>query len=1177
MDFYIPRQLKITTEEKIYSEEELFALHKPLIILAEAGAGKTTLLENFAKDIPIFDSNELSLDNIERNTEKNQKIIIDAFDEGTLKLATLLKTIKNKGYIDFILTCRIVEWENAFNNKILNSFQEKPIIAHLLPFNEQNIIDFIQHYDESYNGNDIIAQAKQHHASEFLHNPQTLKMVLDVVKKEGWFDSKKQLYKKTCDILAKEHNDIHMSKLTHSTNSYSPEDILECAGFICSQLLFAYKNGINIEGKIDDESFSTYDELYAPNKFPKDCIRFVCSTKIFQAVGADKVMPCHRTIAEYLSARWLSKQFNKTLLLGRLEGLLYADEKIVFPALRGLHAWLAVLDTDNTRIKNYITQDAFGVFCYGDVTSLSLEHTKYLLKSLEDYAQRNPYLGSEDWGLDFTGRLKKLDLKEDIIRIISETEKPQLAFILIQSVAGTELAENLLDDLKAIMLNPEKTFSERRVIADVLLHSKQSLPWDGIIQSLQDDNDFESLRLALDIVGLKTQIFTGKQIADILIGLEKITKKNNLIGVGWDLENKMSCEQLEEALEILSAYLPKREKKDNFDTINTQEWSRKFIKVYLEKFDKDLTIEKIGSWIKNLKSQYDYHDREWNKFTQDYFSVRPELRRGLQRYSLGLIQEIDSWWSLAGFKIIRINNLHFTEEDALFHFKNALLDNNDILWKVLLDLAKSYKFNRLIEYATEQAKDHPELQEYVTQYLENMEQSVCQMDIYEKEDAEIQQKHEQEKEQAKQARHKHFKDIQDNIKNGTDLYALSLIAQAYLGYPLEIDNTLPALERVVEWSGKDMASHALEGIRVCIEHKKHDIPSARDIILLKMKGEEYLIQPIIIVYCHLYMQEHGSLQGLDLEFLKSTLVACHWGVDLLIGIGEIPLHLKTKLENIIFANKEYKEDFIRDVIEPSLEHKKNDIPALDNLLRDKRFSDIASDLAFEWLGKYELSDISLDYILSILICDKPDDLISLIRQNITHIRQNITHKDDDAERYGMWMGAAFLLAFEEHFVVLTQYAKENKDFLWRIKNLAFPDRYGDEVLRDSLPILTARQNAFIIENFGNQWSLEGLPDVTTLGIREVKEDDPYEMERFIRGRIRDLSQDISPEAIEFLRKLSENPECFSYHDTLKHARHEQQQKQADEKVKAQKYLLWMSGIFFYTVNPSIIKIFKKFL
>lgn len=215
---YIHRRISVTNQHGIedeYTDADFFRISAPLIVLGEPGAGKTRLLkfasEQFNTEIHIAsDVGAFS----ELDAQSN-RIIVDGIDEITAyETGTPVNKILAKipPTALFVLSCRTADWQDTINTKIINrKWQQQPTIGHILPLNQQEIIDFIDANGEGQDGIEFLKEAQQRDIVDLLKNPQYLKLLLKAVKSSGWPDTRLELYVNACCELVKEDNDNHIS------------------------------------------------------------------------------------------------------------------------------------------------------------------------------------------------------------------------------------------------------------------------------------------------------------------------------------------------------------------------------------------------------------------------------------------------------------------------------------------------------------------------------------------------------------------------------------------------------------------------------------------------------------------------------------------------------------------------------------------------------------------------------------------------------------------------------------------------------------------------------------------------------------------------------------------------------------------------------------------------------
>ena len=1140
---YISRRISVTNqhgEEIEYTDADFFDINAPLIILGEPGAGKSELLRFANKRFDTQVYNASAIDALPTLDEQSNIIIVDGLDEITAYekgipinkiLAKLPKTAP------FVLSCRAADWQDTVNTRIIKQkWQQQPIVGRIIPLNQQEIIAFVNANGEGQNGDEFLKEAQQRDVVDLLKNPQNLQLLLKAVKNKGWPDTRLELYENASLELVKEDNPIHVS-----INRTRPatEQLIEAAGFVFAQLLLSGKTRIRLDGQSGEE-YPKVSELVIED-IDHEVIQSALSTKLFRLTGQNLLEPCHRTVAEFLAAKWIAKALRNQLSLRRLEGILYGSNYIVPAAFRGLHAWIATLNS--TLANKFIERDPYGFFRYGDPSVLTIPQSQNLLRSLEKVAEIDPYFRSEDWHATFGRGLARQELRDDIIRLIRNPQSPyQLSHLIIESIQGDAFADNISSELLALVIDSSATPIERHAAVDALAECNNQPVWQNTVGDLRKLGDLESLRIALIIVRDRVELFSGGTIAEILAESANAIAKSSgpkYTSLGYGLHKKLSLPQLEESLNLLSEYaLDEKPKKHRSWHRDADDWLLDFIQ---ERFERGSLppASRVWSWMKHLE-KHSYHNSDWDKYSGEYFSQNIKYRQAVQSEALKSAGNADDLWLV----LIHLSDispgLWLREDDLIVHL-GTLVEEKDLYpdwdqrWRNLVRWGQiNCDFTgEFMDFARHQASQSDILSSHLAELEKPPERD------YEKEEEERQRKYRQKKQREMRARHKNYEKIQDELKAGKHLHALGDVAKAYLGRFSDLKETSSPTDRVVVLVGSKMAPIAFQGLTAAMI--RDDIPTARQIIELHAnEKKEYFFEHILLAHCTITLQSQQNLSSLPLGVACSALAACHWNLD--FG-DDLTSGIQKQLEKIVFADKAIKEAFVRDTIEPYLNVGAERVLGLYRLVRNEEFSDIVSPLAIEWIEKYtNLSNNSLqELLIAIIRYSSQDKLIGLTREHISKENWN------DEEQRNTWISAAFLFDFDNNLELLTSYAVEEKDHLWSLRRMAYPEREKFE----DWPILNASQHNFLITKFGPLWPPAAYPSDGWSG-----DQNPWDASEFIQARISDLAADISDQAEALLKDLIDTEGLEGYRNHIKHVYAQQTRRRAE----ANQVLLSISGV-----------------
>lgn len=444
--------------------------------------GKSRLLEDESKAIgeaALFVSVQDFLDLYDSSSVdelSGKTLFLDGLDEArsrgndsaTSALRKLLVQLKKPR---FRLSCRSAEWfgqtdHHAF--KQLLPAGEQLHIAHLQPFSRDDVAEYLRQH--GIHAEVFIEHADHHRLGELLYNPQTLQMLVDAVAGEqGWPQSKTDVFELACRKLAEEHNAIHQCK-----GARPVDDLMEAAGYWYTAMLLSgrQKSSMNLSDSRERLSLNCtpgFNNASLP-------LEPVLRSRLFQSDGKDGYLYPHRSIAEYLAARYISKRLAAGLPLLRVWSLLCGADGGVVNNLRGLYGWLASL-VGLKHHREVIEKDPVALLVYGDAVHFNRDSKSLLIRALQLHIRQHPQFRYGDvtsqWLHQAFGALATPDM-EDIFREhlepLSDTEdQQQLAGCLLNAIEYGSPMPSLQQVLVAIVRNDKNWGGVRRYALEALL------------------------------------------------------------------------------------------------------------------------------------------------------------------------------------------------------------------------------------------------------------------------------------------------------------------------------------------------------------------------------------------------------------------------------------------------------------------------------------------------------------------------------------------------------------------------------------------------------------------------------------------------------------------------------------------------------------------------------------
>ena len=259
-----------------------------------------------------------------------------------------------------------------------------------------------------------MAEATARHMAWTVSNPQNLLMLADVVTHSGWPTTKRDLFEQwSLRHLAEHKESLQNSPL----GQYGAVDLMDPAGAACAALLISDVSGIRLGSPSDDEVHG-YQSVPCANQ---EAVLAALSRRAFSSIEHNVVTYVHRTIAEYLGARWLGKRVDEGLPLSRIQALLGVDSH-PSASLRGFHAWLPLFVP--LQATALISKDPVGILTYGDAASLPPSQKNDLIKALAAVAAENAWFLSENTSTYGLAGLSCSETAEQLIAILRSAVDP---------------------------------------------------------------------------------------------------------------------------------------------------------------------------------------------------------------------------------------------------------------------------------------------------------------------------------------------------------------------------------------------------------------------------------------------------------------------------------------------------------------------------------------------------------------------------------------------------------------------------------------------------------------------------------------------------------------------------------------------------------------------------------
>ena len=1117
------------------NQAELLDQVSPVVVLGDAGMGKTTLLEEIGQEegYKYVSARQLVRFKDTQNLLGDATcFVIDALDELVVQsegdaVDAVLRSLEKVGYPKFILSCRVADWRSATSVQALeDSYKRGPQELFLEPIRRKQARALLAGDIGGDRAEAVLTHFERRGLDGLFGNPQTLMLIRSVADNENLPVSKSELFELSVKKLWAEHSPYKTGSPLYLLNE---SDALDAAGCAFSLLLLTGKRSVSrlpiFEVDEDDLPISEVNLVAA-----KDNLQAMLPSRLFTSNidgDPDRFSYTHRSVGEFLAARWLASKADTDRKRQRLLNLFH-EYGLVPTNLRGVHAWLA---QDTRLAKEVIATDPMGIVEYGDTDDFTDEQARLLLESLFELRDRDPRYGSE-WPYFLRG-IPRPSLFPEIKKLILCLSTPvPLRAMLLRSVTGTKVARMLAPTLEEMVLNPEVSYHERHTAGSALVDLPTAdVDWACIFTTLHNLADQDSLRLAIELLPSAGFVsLSDRLIVELIVAFCGLSicaypreEKSHIGGVLWGLEKKLPYERVEPVLNILANYLDALVGKDfdpldGYDVIN-------LVNVLSERRLELGSIEPLLLW--RWLSSYGGRRSprfEFQNTISHWFQKNVEARRRIQRFEL-LEQPGPDTVFVRGLGLNDLyTGLYPNECDIieLLSYLDPRSESSGNRWKELVRLCPhdeergSQVRKAAAPFATEQ-----EGQEFLER-LANPEFPEWQT----KQDKRKKQRKEEEQKKWAEHRIDFFKHI-DDLRAGEYRWLVNP-ARAYLNEFSDIGVDVPAHHRIEKWLGPELQEAAFQGFKAYLSNEQ-STPTADEITTSYAEGKRWNAAYIFVAATAERVRNNMPLDDLLDDRLLTVLLE--------IRFNQVLDHAQIRrvaevVEKAVKNRPDLWKTFWRLRIEPQLDAQIENVHGLYEFSRCADSPVMVSELASEWLQRFpNMTHLAEVTLIDCLIAAREFEFLS----NYVDERRKSNNTNDT--RRSDWDAVAFIVDYDAVHEDLSEIRGQSPDFLWHLRA-----RFG-RLHNEDTPAtpLSAAQLAWTIRTFRTICPPEPILFGTVV---ESAHDRPAS--EYIGVLINRLGGLTSNDAIKKLAALRDAPDD-GYTDYLKRTFAEQAQKVVEKK------------------------------
>jgi len=1101
------------------------------VLLGDPGAGKTESFKREAEESGgmYIRARDFVIREFCR-PQAGETIFIDGLDEvpsagdSRHPLDRIRERLLALGKPSFRLSCREADWLGKSGKTDMQavSLDGKVTILYLDALNNESIHEILDHHPDVTDPDDFIRQANLQNLYEILRNPQTLDMLIRAVGNGAWPGGRTEIYEKACVQLVRENNPEH--RLATKDTAPSVGAMLNAAGYLNAIYLISGSAGFDLECNDGSDQFVSWRDLKEAH-FP---LLPALKSNLFRNEGKAR-NPVHRSVAEFLGARYLSECINQGLASSRILALICGEDGGIIPDLRGLAAWLAA--HNRSARTDLIERDALGVVLYGDVRSFPAEDKKQVLEVLHAEAARYPWFRSDDWADSPFGALGTRDM-EDIFRTVLVSPSRAIADqsllnCVLDAIHYGEAMPALTQLLEDIVRDNSYFSYVRRNAAEALIHGAEADP--SLLHQLAQDictgcveDDANGLIGEL-LYALYPSIIKPEEVFDFL--RPQKSRTINIYRMFWhhELDRLSSDEHLPVLLDQLAAN--QRHGEEDLDGDDFDQMGGKLLARGIEVHGDAIADDRLFSWLSIGSDEFTgpRFEREDAQRVEAWFGKRPERYKALIEVATSKCASQKDLWSCMKKAVMRLQVANVSANLESWWLEKAAAESNEELAHFYLDQAVlplrefqsgfPYFPASELERVSPWIKSNPKFDIWIQEMVDNMKR-------LKEERGKRQQKREAKEQKEREARLAFYREHIEAIRDGSAYpQVLHDLALAYNGHIHDAKGDTPQ-ERLQQFLGGD--SELIEAAMISFRHTldRPDLPTIKEIADLAVEGRMHYIRPA----CLIGMEQRYRLDPAQALSLPDEILGRILLFRLTDGMGDEP----EWFEMLARTRPTLISDTVLAYALPMLRAKHEHITGLHLLTGEKAYVEVSRLALPKLLASFPTRAavkqlrFVLDGLLKRAFCylDK-GQLAALVNRKAT------LKSMDEAQRV-YWLASGMLLNPGLYQDKLIDHVHKSMKRRSQLMSFLYSD-FGRINFPDWVS-LSASLRSRLIEMFGQDVSDIRMNGVVTNEMR---------MSDMVSSYIQELGRDPSEEASTELNRLLGLPSLSNWHNRLRIAQHDQ--------------------------------------
>jgi hypothetical protein len=885
---WVPRRVRKIPDQRNHPVENpvqdlaSFRSEATWVLLGEPGAGKTKAFEMEAEATggQVLNIDEF-IDPDIKSEWRGRTLLLDGLDEvraggGDSILQRVRRQLRRMGNPPFRIACRAADWYGSTDREVIEKASPDGRITVLLlePLSNEDILTILRE-NHGIDGPDaFIQKAKKRGVADLLDNPKTLELFVKAVDDDDrWPKTRDETYHLACEKLAMEANKRHRDKKRGAL--ISTEKVLDAAGQLCAVLLLSDKTGLALDAESAAERFPDLADYAPPDTAAASQ---AIGSKLFRPAGEERVVPSHRSIAEFLAACWLGRRIdNEGLPPRRVLNLLLGVDGGVIAGLRGLFGWLA-LHGRNARSR-LIDTDPLTVIVYGDVKPMPSADKRRILAGLRREAEHYAGFLWDTATAHLFGALADAELHDDFLSILQAPERDDASQSLVNYVLDILNHGEAQPEFAPIFLAMVRDETRWPAVRKNALQAWLKLSADPqeALTLLDDIAEGRVTDPDDDLIGILLRYLYPAHLGPKrLLRYLHFPKVSNLLGAyAWFWE----CDLPKNAPnEHLPALLDELVDHPALSSLSLNEHRFNQMADYLlvrgiTIHGDQITDPRLFAWLGiRIRNAGSGQRRKSEQQIADWLSARPERYKAVFALCFEQCKQHENPIYCIYTQENRLHGAQPPNDIGLWHLEQIDLIDNEVLSQIHLSKAvltliegcgaSGLSLERLEEWGT----THPEQKHWLESLL------VSEIPNWRTEEAIRKNSYDQQQNEEKRKRTIAVTSYLPAIRTGAAHVGLMhKLASLWMKRFYDIPGETP-IERFDNYyeNGRGVLTAAETSFRLCPEHP--ELPTVEELIDIKIKNEYYLIRLPCLVGMELRWEDGpGEIERLSDEILRRMI------------------------------------------------------------------------------------------------------------------------------------------------------------------------------------------------------------------------------------------------------------------------------------------------------------------